>query len=78
MWCKVVQSRALHSTMATTKQTKSLVKKPTTRLSVSFPTEVHKTLEQIAEQQKVSVGWVVRDAVEKYVSDRWPLLSARR
>ena len=64
--------------MATKKQAKTVDEKPTTRMSVSFPTELHKTLEQIAEQQKVSVGWVVRDAAEKYVNDRWPLLSARR
>ena len=49
----------------------------TTRMSVSFPTELHQTLAQIAQRQKVSVSWVVRDAVEKYVSDRWPLLAPK-
>ena len=48
-----------------------------TRMSVGFPTELLRTLEQIAAQQKVSVGWVVRDATEKYVSDRWPLLTPK-
>lgn len=46
-------------------------------MSVSFPTELHQTLAQIAQRQKVSVSWVVRDAVEKYVSDRWPLLAPK-
>ncbi len=45
------------------------------RMSVGFPPELFQTLEQIAEQQKVSVAWIVRDAAEKYVSDRWPLLA---
>jgi len=64
--------------MATKKQAKATAVKPTTRMSVSFPADLHKTLEQIAKEQKVSIGWVVRDAAEKYVSDRWPLLSTRR
>ena len=43
------------------------------RTSVSFPPEVYKTLEDLAARRKVSIGWVVRDAVEKYVADQWPL-----
>ena len=49
----------------------------TVRQSVSFPLELHQTLEKIAETKKVSLAWVVRDAVEKYVADRWPLLNER-
>lgn len=45
----------------------------TTRTSVSFPRELYETLERIAQEKKVSVAWVVRDAAEKYVADRWPL-----
>ncbi|WP_419860435.1 CopG family transcriptional regulator [Candidatus Palauibacter sp.] len=44
------------------------------RTSVSFPPELYETLAGIARQKKVSVAWVVRDAAEKYVADRWPLL----
>jgi len=62
--------------MATKKQTKTPSKaKP--RLSVSFPADLKKTLEQIAKEQKVSLSWVVREAAEKYVGDRWPLLARR-
>jgi metal-responsive CopG/Arc/MetJ family transcriptional regulator len=43
------------------------------RMSVSFPPEIYKTLEDLATKKKVSIGWVVRDAVEKYVADQWPL-----
>lgn len=64
--------------MGTKNQAKVPAARPTTRMSVSFPTDLHRTLEQIAKEQKVSVGWVVRDATEKYVSERWPLLGTRR
>ena len=46
------------------------------RASVSFPQTVHSELERIAASKKVSVAWVVREAVEKYVADQWPLLGA--
>lgn len=46
----------------------------TARASVSFPREIYESLEQIAQEKKVSVAWVVRDAVEKYVAERCPLL----
>ncbi len=45
------------------------------RTSVSFPPEIYKTLEDLATRKKVSIGWVVRDAVEKYVADQWPLFT---
>lgn len=62
--------------MATKKQA-AAVEKSTERVTVSFPVELHQTLEQIAKQQKVSFGWVVRDAAEKYIADKWPLLAKR-
>ena len=46
----------------------------TPRASVSFPPDIYRTLELIAKQKKVSLSWVVRDAAEKYVADKWPLL----
>lgn len=49
----------------------------TTRASISFPNDLYETLERIAEEKKVSVAWVVRDAAEKYVNDQWPLLASR-
>lgn len=44
------------------------------RASISFPPEVYRALEDIAKEKKVSLAWVVRDAAERYVADRWPLL----
>jgi len=37
------------------------------RASISFPPDLYETLEQIAQQKKVSLAWVVREAAEKYV-----------
>ena len=63
--------------MVAKKKTASSRAKPTNRTSVSFPADLYQTLEQIAERQKVSVAWVIRDAAEKYVAERWPLLGQR-
>jgi predicted transcriptional regulator len=43
------------------------------RASVTLPPDVHKSLEQIAQEKKVSVAWVIREAVDKYLADKWPL-----
>ncbi len=40
------------------------------RASISFPPGVYVVLEQIARQKKVSLAWVVRDAVEQYVKEQ--------
>jgi metal-responsive CopG/Arc/MetJ family transcriptional regulator len=44
------------------------------RTSVSFPAEILKTLEDLATQKKVSIGWVVRDAVDKYIAEQSALV----
>ncbi len=38
----------------------------TVRASISFPPVLYQSLEEIAQQKKVSLAWVVRDATEKY------------
>ena len=43
------------------------------RASISFPADLYETIEELAKQKKVSLAWVVRDAVEQYVADKWPL-----
>ena len=53
------------------------MKTPTTsvvRASISFPSDVYETLEEIAKQKKVSLAWVVRDAAEQYLAENWPLI----
>jgi hypothetical protein len=44
------------------------------RATISFPSDVYETLEAIAKQKKVSLAWVVREATEQYLADKWPLL----
>ena len=53
---------------------KSVLVADTVRASVSFPREIHETLEKIAQEKKVSIAWVVREATDRYIADRWPLL----
>jgi predicted transcriptional regulator len=43
-------------------------RKSAVRASITFPPDLHKTLEDIARRKKVSLAWVVRDAAEKYVA----------
>lgn len=47
------------------------------RASISFPRDLYQTLEEIARQKRVSLAWVVRDATEQYVADKWPLFKGR-
>jgi predicted DNA-binding protein len=47
------------------------------RASISFPPELYETLEVIAREKKVSLAWVVRDAAEKYITDKWPLFKGQ-
>jgi metal-responsive CopG/Arc/MetJ family transcriptional regulator len=40
------------------------------RATISFPSDLYATLEEIAKQKRVSLAWVVRDAAERYVADQ--------
>ena len=40
------------------------------RASISFPPNLYDALGDIARSKKVSLAWVVRDAVEKYVLEQ--------
>jgi predicted DNA-binding protein len=55
--------------IAKTKRTKPVTATPATRASITFPPELYSPLEAIAKSKKVSVAWVVRDAVERYVGE---------
>ena len=46
------------------------------RASVSFPEDQYAELERIAQDQRVSLAWVVREAVQTYLVQRWPLLES--
>jgi metal-responsive CopG/Arc/MetJ family transcriptional regulator len=43
------------------------------RRSVSLPADECAELERIANEKRVSVSWVVRDAVSQYLASRTPL-----
>lgn len=47
----------------------------TVRASISFPPDVYETLETIAKEKKVSLAWVVREAAERYIAEKWPLFA---
>lgn len=58
------------------KKSGSTVEK-TVRTSVSLSADLHKTIASIAKKKKVSSAWVVREAIEAYIRDEWPLLERR-
>jgi len=49
----------------------------TVRATISFPADLYQTLEEIARQKKVSLAWVVREASEQYIADKWPLFKGK-
>ena len=61
--------------MAARKQAKKARGVNQPRASITFPPEAYRTIEDLAKRKKVSIAWVVREAVEKYVADQWPLLA---
>lgn len=50
----------------------------TSRISVTFDSIVYLELRQIAVAKKVSLAWVVREAVDLYLREQMPLLRPRR
>ena len=51
--------------------------KAAVRASISFPPDPYKTLQNIAQKKKVSLAWMVREAAEMYLIDKWPLFRGR-
>jgi len=47
------------------------------RATISFPPDRYATLEEIAKEKKVSLAWVVREAVDSYIEAKWPLFARR-
>ena len=45
------------------------------RVSVSFPINYYRALQRLAGKKRVSVAWVVRDAVRTYVEQDSPLVN---
>ena len=78
MWCNVVNNK-IGATMKQRDGIRKSMKKGETavRASISFPPQVYETLEDIAREKKVSLAWVVREAAEKYIADKWPLFKGQ-
>jgi hypothetical protein len=47
------------------------------RASISFSREQYSEIERMAASKKVSVAWVVREAIDRYFAEQWPLLSSK-
>jgi Ribbon-helix-helix protein, copG family len=62
------------SAMAAKRGRKPTGKPRSARANATLAPELYGTLQAIAMQKKVSVAWVIREAIEKYVGDQWPLL----
>ena len=52
----------------------SVSSRPGCCTTISFPPDMYGTLERIARDKKVSLAWVVRDAMDMYLAEKWPLL----
>ena len=48
------------------------------RLSVSLTRQQYKQLTKVAKTHKVSVAWVIREAIERLLKDDVPLFQARK
>lgn len=57
------------------KSTASSEETAVTRITVSVPKPNYEDLLRIAESKRVSISWVVRDAVEKYLAADMPLFA---
>jgi predicted transcriptional regulator len=57
-----------------TDQSKNHVDKSPHRLSVTLTPEQHQELSEIARKNRVSVAWVVREAIERMLKENMPLL----
>jgi metal-responsive CopG/Arc/MetJ family transcriptional regulator len=60
------------------KQKPALPETSSVRASISFPSDIYQTLEDMARDKKVSLAWIVRDAVEQYLESKWPLFKGQR
>jgi hypothetical protein len=76
LWCGDILTSERVSKLtrgAKRKQKPEPVEGASVRATISFPSELYKTLEEIAREKKVSLAWVVREASEQYVVNKWPL-----
>jgi GNAT superfamily N-acetyltransferase len=76
-WCNVAQPEASTCTMTVAAKQQHRLAEEGTCASATFPTNIYAELERISEEKKMSVAWVVRNAVEKYIEARYPLVRSQ-
>jgi hypothetical protein len=54
------------------KSTSHVARTSKPRLSITIPADDYEMLEEIAVRRRVSIAWVVRDAVRRYVQPESP------
>lgn len=67
-WCKMKHTR---------KNTGVRSQPKAKRMSITVPPDHHDELSRLADQKKVSVAWLVREAVEKYLAANAPLFAPK-
>jgi hypothetical protein len=80
LWCDAIlraDELAKVTRGAKRKEKRVSIEGASARATISFPSELYKTLEGIAREKKVSLAWVVREAAEQYVADKWPLFKGK-
>ena len=55
---------------------KKVIEPGPVRLSVTIPVDDYADLKKTADSKRVSIAWVVRDAVNEYLRNQAPLLRA--
>jgi hypothetical protein len=74
LWCYTSSQRVGYMIRGAKRKEKPIqAESSSVRATISFPPETYKTLEDIARQKKVSLAWVVREATERYIAEKWPL-----
>lgn len=48
------------------------------RSTVSIPADQYEELQRIADKKRVSIAWVIRDAIEHYLAAESPLFQKGR
>ena len=67
----------MHNMAVTRSRKKAKVAgRATTRVSVSVRNNSYGVLQELAERKRVSVAWVIRDAIDQYIEAQAPLFAA--
>ncbi len=80
LWCSAILPTSelpIVTRGAKRKQKPTATEGSSVRATISFPSDIYQTLEEVAAQKKVSLAWVVREAAEQYIAEKWPLFKGK-